>query len=116
MHTKSKGKFRSEFMLVRIPFFKEYPPNDPVIKTLRDYEVKHGERLLPYSTGGNVEVSGVIDDDKHSGFIGPILANINRRVTPLPEALIACNRMTMDELRRNPRFAQMSVGRVSLWY
>ena len=87
---------------------QEYPENDPVLATLKEFEVRSTRKTSPCRP--NVDTPIEDEEDVEEGFIGPELANVNLRVVYIDEAEIIANRWSVERIRRVERFQNYNPG------
>lgn len=82
---------------------KEYPTNDPVIATLREYN-----EVFKTSKDEEQEEEEEIEDGDL--FIGPLLSSINERVECIPDELIFRNRISLTDIHKMEKFKNYKAG------
>ena len=90
-----------------VTFFTEYHPDDPVIATLKEYEEN---TRLKLQKSKNKETSEESDEDDDAAFIGPLLAPLHQRISPLDEKEVQRNKLNVSELKLIEKFKNYVPG------
>lgn len=104
--------------------FLEYPENDPVMKTLKEYEEREARKWRTKSKLAKAEhlangskvmnVGGDDgDDDEDAGngkFVGPVLAPLHVRVKPVDAREVSLHKLTIEEIMSIRKFSNYEVG------
>ncbi|XP_065051157.1 RNA-binding protein 41-like [Rhopilema esculentum] len=100
---------------------QEFPDDDPVMKTLKEYEDREKRKRRSAKTAislgkqTNESTKKVEDEDEEESdneqtFVGPILAPIHVRVRPLDEKEVSKNKLDVTEIRSIAKFSNYEPG------
>ena len=99
--------------------FPEYAEDDPVMKTLREYEErearkrKNARKNSASKLPSRDEESSNGEEDNGGELIGPVLAPLHVRVKPIAEIDVQRNRLTVEEIKSIKKFCNYEPGNPS---
>ena len=99
----------------------EFPEDDPVIKTLKEYEDRERRKRESLKKKSSSQNRNHDDDDndesseeeRENRFVGPMLAPLHVRVKPLDEAEVRRNKLNVDEIKSIAKFSNYEPGKPS---
>lgn len=104
-------------LMFGIFFIKDYPENDPVMKTLQEYEEKEkrkqrNSKLAKSQPPRNVDPCDNTDEDSDNDkeFVGPVLAPLHIRVKPIQEREVQLHKLTVQEIKSINKFSNYDPG------
>ena len=109
-------------VILNIFLTAEFPEDDPVMKTLKEYEDRERRKRESLNKTLSCQNRNRDDDDhdddddsseeEHENrFVGPILAPLHVRVKPLDEAEVRRNKLNVDEIKSIAKFSNYEPGK-----